>query len=96
MTIGLIVKLKIVPNKNQEFETAFKQLAEIVNTTEDGCLLYVLHQSRDDAQTYVVLEQYTDEQALKAHSKTAHYQEFGKNASAFLAAAPHIELMDSV
>jgi quinol monooxygenase YgiN len=43
-----------------------------------------------------VLEQYTDEQALKAHSKTAHYQEFGKNASAFLAAAPHIELMDSV
>lgn len=96
MTIGLIAKLQIVPNKNQDFETAFKQLAEIVNTTEEGCLLYVLHKSRDDAQTYVVLEQYADENALKAHSKTDHYQAFGKKASAFLAAAPHIELLDSV
>lgn len=96
MAIGVIAKLTIQPGKNDAFETEFKQLAEIVNSTEDGCLLYVLHQSRIDAQTYVVLEQYADEAALKAHSQTSHYKHFGKQASEFLAAAPHIELLDTV
>jgi quinol monooxygenase YgiN len=96
MAIGLIARLQVVSGKNQEFETAFKQLAETVKASEDGCLLYALHQSREDKQTYIVLEQYADEQALKAHSKTEHYQNFGRQASAFMAAAPHIELMDSI
>lgn len=96
MAIGLIAKLQVAAGKNAEFEAAFKQLAQTVNATEDGCLLYVLHQSREDAQTYIVLEQYTDEAALKAHDQTAHYKAFGQQAGAFLAAPPHIELMDSV
>jgi quinol monooxygenase YgiN len=96
MTIGLIAKLQILPGKNKAFESTFEELAKIVNKTEDGCLLYVLHKSRDNAQSYVVLEQYNDENALKAHSKTDHYREFTGKASAFLAGAPHIELMDSV
>lgn len=96
MAIGLIAKLQVVAGKNTEFEAAFKQLAQTVNATEEGCLLYVLHRSREDAQTYIALEQYADEVALKLHSKTAHYQAFGQQAGAFLAAPPHIELMDSV
>lgn len=96
MAIGLIARLQVQEGKNQAFETAFKQLAETVTSTEEGCLLYALHQSREDKQTYIVLEQYADEQALKAHGKTEHYQNFGRQASEFMAAAPQIELMDSI
>ena len=96
MAIGVIAKLQVIEGKNQEFETAFKQLAETVNASEDGCLFYAFHQSRDDAQTYIVLEQYADEQALKDHGKTEHYKNFGRQASSFIAAPPQIELMDSI
>ena len=96
MAIGVTAKLKVQPGKNQEFEAIFKQLAAAVNASEDGCLLYALHQSREDKQTYIVLEQYADEAALQAHGKTDHYRNFGKEMAPFMAAAPLIELMDSI
>jgi len=96
MAIGVTAKLTVQEGKNTEFEAAFNVLSEAVNSTEAGCNLYALHQSRSDAQVYIVLEQYADEAALVAHGKTAHYQEAGKVLATCLAAAPEIELMDSV
>jgi len=96
MIIGVTAKLQVLVGKNKEFEAIFKQLVAAVLTNEKGCLLYAFHQSRDDAQTYIVLEQYADESALKAHGKTEHYQHFGKKMTGYLAAEPQIELMDSI
>lgn len=96
MAIGVTAKLKVQAGKNQEFEAVFKQLVAAVQANEEGCLLYALHQSREDAQTYVVLEQYADDAALQAHGKTDHYRKFGKEMAAFMAGAPVIELMDSI
>jgi len=96
MPIGVTAKLQVQAGKNQEFESIFKQLVAAVHANEEGCLLYALHQSRDDTQTYIVLEQYADEAALQAHSKTDHYRNFGKELASCMAAAPKIELMDSI
>jgi len=96
MAIGVSAKLKVQTGKNAEFETIFKQLVAAVNANEDGCLFYALHQSREDSQTYIVLEQYTDQAALEAHGKTDHYRKFGKELAACMAAAPQLELMDSI
>jgi quinol monooxygenase YgiN len=96
MTIGVTAKLQIRKGENQAFETLFKQFVTAVLANEAGCLLYALHQSRDDAQIYIVLEQYADEEALNTHSRTAHYQSFGKAMAVHLAAVPQIELMDSI
>jgi len=76
MAIGVTAKLQILLGKNKEFEIIFKQLVSSVLANEKGCLLYALHQYREDAQTYIVLEQYVDEAALQSHSKTDHYQNF--------------------
>ena len=96
MAIGVTAKLQVLTGKNQEFEAVFKQLVAAVHAKEEGCLLYALHQSREDAQTYIVLEQYADEAALQAHSKTDHYRNLGKEMAVYMAAAPKIELMDSI
>ena len=96
MAIGVTAKIQILAGKNKEFEAIFKQLVSAVLTNEEGCLLYAFHQSRDDSQTYIVLEQYANESALHAHTKTKHYQSFGKEMTPYLAGAPLIELMDSV
>ena len=96
MAIGVTAKLQVIEGKNEEFETIFKQLVAEVLSKEKGCLLYALHQSRENAQTYIVLEQYVDDAAIKAHAKTDHYREFGQKMAGCLAAAPQIELMDSI
>lgn len=96
MAIGVTAKLQVKPGTNEAFISVMKQLVEAVLEKEEGCLLYALHQSRHDSQTYIVLEQYADEEALMLHPKTAHYRQFGKQMAEYLAAEPIIELMDSV
>ncbi len=96
MTIGVTAKIQILAGKNDEFEAIFKQLVSAVHANEKGCLLYAFYQSREDAQTYIVLEQYTDDSAFHAHTKTEHYKHFGQAVSSCFAAAPKIELMDSI
>ena len=96
MAIGLTAKLHVSEGKNTEFEAIFKQLVSAVLTNEKGCLLYALHQSRENPQTYIVLEQYVDESALQSHNKTEHYKRFGQQLAGVMSAEPQIELMDSV
>jgi quinol monooxygenase YgiN len=96
MAIGVTAKLQVQAGKNQEFEAIFGKLAAAVNASEPGCLFYALHKSREDEQTYIVLEQYVDQAALEAHGKTDHYRSAGKELAGCMAAAPEIELMDAV
>ena len=96
MEIGVTAKIRVQPGKNEEFEALFKQLEEAVNSKEDGCNFYALHQSREDPLLYMVLEQYADEDALAAHAKTEHYKRIGAELGSCVAAAPEVELFDSV
>ena len=96
MAIGVTAKLQVQTGKNKEFETIFKQLVSAVLESEKGCLLYAFNQSRDDAQTYIILEQYANELALQEHTKTEHYLRLGSALAQFLAASPQIELMDTI
>ena len=73
MTIGLVVKLKVKPGKNADFEKGFKAAQSGVRAQEAGCLYYDLYQSPQDAQTYYVLERYTGQPAVEQHQKTAHF-----------------------
>jgi quinol monooxygenase YgiN len=96
MPIGVIAKLTVQQGKNAEFESIFSRLAAEVNSKESGCNFYALHQSRTDRQSYVVLEQYSDEEALASHGKTDHFRSAGAELASCLAAAPEIEYFDAV
>ena len=96
MAIGVTAKLQVQAGKNEAFEGIFKRLMEQVRANEPGCTFYSLHQSREDAQLYIVLEQYTDEAALAAHGKTDYFRDIGQELAPCMAAAPVIELMDTV
>ena len=96
MAIGVIAKLTIQAGKNEAFEGLFTQLMDAVHANESGCNFYALHQSRTDAQTYTVLEQYTDEEALAAHGKTDYFRSLGAEMGSCMARAPEIEYMDAI
>ena len=95
MAVGVIAKLKIQPGKNAEFESIFAELEKAVNENEPGNNFYALHTSRDDENTYVVLEQYVDQDALDAHGKTEHFRTIGAKMGGCMAGRPEIEYLDS-
>jgi quinol monooxygenase YgiN len=96
MTIGIIATLKVQDGKGAELEAVFRELAPQVRANEKGNKLYVLHKSRDDANTYVVLEIYDDQAAIEAHRNSEHFKTAGPKLGACLAGRPDIKFLDAV
>ena len=96
MSIGIIATLKVQEGKEAELESVFATLAPAVRANEPGNRLYTLYRSRKDKSTFVVMEVYADEDALKAHGKTDHFRAASPKIGAVLAAPPDIHYMDAV
>ncbi|MBD3647398.1 MAG: antibiotic biosynthesis monooxygenase [Pseudomonadales bacterium] len=91
-----MAKLNIQEGKNEEFEGYFKELIEAVRANEPGNNFYDLHKSREDENTYIVLEQYKDQEALDAHGKSDHFRTIGAKMGGCLAGRPEVEYFDGV
>ena len=96
MPIGVIATLKIQDGKEGEFEATFGELAKVVRANEPGNMLYRLFRSRKDKNSYIVMEIYEDEDALKAHGKSEHFRAAGPKIGAALAGPADIHYMDAV
>ena len=96
MAIGINARLKIKEGMNEEFEGIFLKLQAAVAEKEPGNNFYALHKSADDPQTYVVLEQYSDEDALKAHGGSDHFRSLGREMGKCMDGGPQLEQMQAV
>lgn len=96
MPVGVIAKLKIQPGKNVAFEAVFVKFQQAVRAQEPGNLYFALHRSREDACSYVVMEQYRDEEALGIHRSMPYYQAIPQTFGEFMAAPAGIEVFDAV
>ncbi|MFK8049272.1 MAG: putative quinol monooxygenase [Halioglobus sp.] len=96
MAIGVVAKITIQEGKNAEFEAAFLALAEQVKANEPGNIFYILHRSKTDPVVYKVLEQYHSEADLDAHGKSQHFADANKILGPLVAAAPEVEVLDTV
>jgi len=94
--IGVVATLIVQPGKEAEFEAAFKELRSQVLANEAGCEMYDFYKSKADASTYVVMERYKDQDALKAHGESEHFKAAGGKLGAVLGGAPVIEYLDPV
>jgi quinol monooxygenase YgiN/Mg-chelatase subunit ChlD len=59
------------PEYRDEIIAAFEKAEETVHATEDGCLLYALHEGPDGR--LVMIEKYTDQAAVDAHLTSAGF-----------------------
>ncbi len=96
MTIGVIATLQVQDGKGEELEAAFRELAPQVRANEPGNKLYVLCKSREDANTYVVMEIYDDQAAIEAHRSSEHFKAAGPKLGACLAGRPDVKFFDAV
>lgn len=52
---------------------------------EPGCLLYNIYQVDEDPKTFVVVETWESDEALKGHQNTAHYKHYKSHFEPFCA-----------
>lgn len=93
--ISVIAKLQLKEGKADEFTEAFKEIAKGV-ATEEGNFLYSLNFSRKEPDLAVIMERYTDKDALGVHSQSDHYKAFGPKIKDLLAGAPDVHIMSEI
>ena len=94
--ITLVVDMAAKEGKADEFEGVMKNLAEKVLANESGCKLYQLARSKKDANGYVLLERYVDDEALAVHSNTDYFKAGIPAMMACLDGPPQIKIFDEV
>ena len=64
--------------KSGEEEAVAEILRKLVPLTqaEPGCVHYYAHRSTDDPRRFFLFEEYVDEDALRAHSESEHFQRY--------------------
>lgn len=93
--LSVIAKIPVKEDKLNEALEAFKQLMVEV-AKEKGTLYYTLNRSKSQPNTLVVMERYTDKEALAAHSSTPHFQHFMTRAAELFSGKPEITVMQEL
>ena len=93
--ISLFVKVPLKKGKAAEFTEAFKEIAVGV-ATEKGNLLYSLNFIKNAQDTAIIMERYTNQDALSIHTQSAHYKAFGPKIADLVTGAPEITFMEEV
>lgn len=82
--IIVVAKARVKAGKSQLFVQAAQDC--IRNTRkETGNRSYTLTTDTDDPQQFIFLEEWEHEDALKQHTQTSHFLEFGKGIEDLLA-----------
>lgn len=78
ITINAILKAK--PGKEQLLRGELEKVIQ-PSRAEKGCIEYTLHESLEDKGVFVFYETWKDEESLKLHLETSHYQEYRQNTA---------------
>ena len=95
MVLSVVAKIKVKEGQQSAFEAVATKLAAAVNANEPGCLLYTLNKG-DDPTTYVFLERYKDEDAVKAHRASDHFRSLGREMGAFMDGPPDVLRLNEI
>ena len=92
MIQSIIATIKAKAGSEADFEAAALQLVAAVRANEPGCLLYTLSKG-EVPSSFVFMERYADEEALKAHRGTEHFKTLGRAMGAFMDGPPTVQRM---
>ena len=93
--IAVVATIQVKEGKEADFEAVMKELGEKVRANEPGTTLYQVCKSAQ-APTYVVLENYTDQDAFTHHTTTTYFKEASPKMGACMAGAPKIEFYEVI
>ena len=87
-----------MPIKEGKMDEAIKEVKGLLVQVakEKGIVMYSLNVETANLNTLVVVEQYTDQDALNFHSSTPYFKEYFTKASVVLGGAPEIVIMKEI
>lgn len=92
MPVVVVATLTVKPESVDTVRDIFTTAVEEVHD-EPGCQLYSLHQS---GETFVFVEQWADDEALKVHSTAPAVAKMFTAAGEHLAGAPDIKMLQPI
>jgi quinol monooxygenase YgiN len=93
--IAVVATIQVKEGTEADFEALMKDLAEKIRANEPGTTLYQVCKS-PQGPTYVVLENYTDQEAFTHHTTTSYFKEAGPKMGACMAGGPKIEFFEVI
>ena len=74
MAFTFIARMKIFPEKKDQFIKACEKLEKAVEESEEGCLYYKFYKLREE-NTYAVIESFETEEMDEEHQQTKHFKD---------------------
>ncbi|MEM5947964.1 putative quinol monooxygenase [Spirochaetia bacterium 38H-sp] len=79
-----LVKMQVIPGKEEEFETISKYNQEN-SIKEKDIVRFDLLRSKEEPGTYMFYEAYRTREAIEAHKETEHYKKWNTQTATLLA-----------
>jgi quinol monooxygenase YgiN len=73
--LTLIVNWQVQPSKGDVVAAALAEHT-LATRQEPGCVQFITYRSQEDPDSFVLYEQYVDEESLEAHRHTPHFQRY--------------------
>ena len=74
MAFTFIARMKILPEKKDQFIMACEKLEKAVQENEKGCLYYKFYKLREE-NAYAVIESFETEEMDEEHQQTQHFKD---------------------
>ena len=86
-----MAKIKIKSGTEKEF---FEKVQPLIkgSRAEDGCIDYGLYKSTEETDLFMMVEQWKDLEIFEKHTASAHFIQFGADASSMMAAELDIQI----
>jgi (4S)-4-hydroxy-5-phosphonooxypentane-2,3-dione isomerase len=82
---AIVAYLTAKPGMEAKFKEAMTAQAKRCLANEAGCLQFDVVQDPKEPTRFVMLEVYTDDDAIKAHQESQHFKDFRPTVSELLA-----------
>ena len=93
--VVLTAILMAAEGKGDAVEAEFKKLVPQV-LKDPGALAYIVHRAVDNPNKFLVYEQYENQDAFQAHSKTEHFKAWGLATRGMYAGRAEIQFYNKV
>lgn len=94
--VGILVRIRVEPGRQEDFEAFIVAFAADVARFEHGCLLYVAQRAIGADCDYVIFQRFRSWNDLEAHGDTEHMRRALPQFDALLSAAPVLEVFTAV
>lgn len=92
----LLATLKAKPGKEAAVIEICIQLAKVVLSKEEDCLMYIPHVAKNDPAKIVFFEKYTDKQAFQSHGTTTYFLKAAQKLGDLLEGQIQVEFLEEV